>query len=425
MNQTRKGSLLIIFITVFVDLLGFGIVMPLLPRYGKYYEAHELTLGLLLASFSAMQFLFAPLWGRLSDHIGRRPVLMLGLAGSTVAYALFGMASSLDRTATILGLGPLPWLFMTRIGAGIAGATIPTAQAYIADVTEENERARGMALIGAAFGIGFTFGPLLGAFFVSGDLDSPPSSAPGYLASVLSGLALLSAIFILKESLPQHSKPDSSNWMRIKPLFQALSRPKVGIILLAMFFSTFALSQLEVTLALLTEYLQMDEQNNYLVFAYVGFISAIGHGVLVRRLVPKLGEHLMALIGTICMTIGLLSVLLVIHFQSALLLYLLLPIGVIGFTGVTPSLQSLLSRNTSDSEQGGILGAGQSISALARITGPVVGIVLFTWEIRAPYLESAAFMFLTALIIMSLRSKADRAAAVPAETVVASEIESL
>ena len=183
--------LIIIFITVFIDLLGFGIVLPLLPRYGKYFGADEVTLGLLMASFSAMQFVFAPLWGRLSDRIGRRPVLLLGLAGSTVSYAMFGFASSLGNDGSLLGLTAVPWFFITRIGAGIAGATIPTAQAYIADSTGPEGRAKGMALIGAAFGIGFTFGPLLGAMFVSDKSDGPPSPGVGFLAAGLSAAAFL------------------------------------------------------------------------------------------------------------------------------------------------------------------------------------------------------------------------------------------
>src|SRR5205085_1547129 len=147
-----RGSLLVIFLTVFIDLLGFGMVLPLLPIYARSFEIKQegLVIGLLMASFSAMTFIFAPLWGRLSDRIGRRPVLIVGLAGSVAFYILFGLATVWKSLA---------WLFVARIGAGIAGATIPAAQAYVADVTSLKNRAKGMALIGAAFGLGFTFGP--------------------------------------------------------------------------------------------------------------------------------------------------------------------------------------------------------------------------------------------------------------------------
>jgi len=152
-DKSRKATLLIVFVVVFIDLLGFGIVLPLLPRYGAHFNASRMQLGLLMASFSAMQFLFAPIWGALSDRIGRRPVLMVGLLGSTFAYAMFGVATSLGREGQMLGLGALSWLFITRIAAGIAGATIATAQAVIADSTGAKGRGKGMALIGAAFGI--------------------------------------------------------------------------------------------------------------------------------------------------------------------------------------------------------------------------------------------------------------------------------
>src|SRR5947207_8917718 len=170
----RKGSLLVLFLTVFIDLLGFGIVLPLLPIYGRYFsggeQARAWILGALMASFSAMQFLFAPIWGRISDRIGRRPVLMLGLAGSVVFYFLFGLATIWES---------LILLFVARVGAGICGATISTAQAYIADCTSLQDRPKGMALIGAAFGLGFTFGPLFGALaFPTG--SETPNAVPGY-----------------------------------------------------------------------------------------------------------------------------------------------------------------------------------------------------------------------------------------------------
>src|SRR5262245_17778801 len=185
-----RGSLLVIFLTVFIDLLGFGMVLPLLPIYAKTFgvDRHGVELGLLMASFSAMTFLFAPLWGRLSDRVGRRPVIIAGLAASAVFYALFGVAASIG------GQTGLVWLFVARIGAGIAAGTIPTAQAYIADVTTVATRAKGMALIGAAFGLGFTFGPLIGfaaLWFSESEAQVATSPWPGYAAAILSGLACL------------------------------------------------------------------------------------------------------------------------------------------------------------------------------------------------------------------------------------------
>lgn len=475
--KSSRTPLLIIFITVFIDLLGFGIVLPLLPRYAKHFEAGGLTLGLLMASFSAMQFVFAPLWGRVSDRVGRRPILVLGLAGSTFFYSLFGYATSLGAEGVMLGLGVLPWLFICRIGAGIAGATIPTAQAYIADVTGPEERGKGMALIGAAFGIGFTFGPLLGAAFVPGDVSdlavnatgsaavslkatenqlaeirtifaeaatrrqslgrtssrdqrvqikrerdervlalftadqqrewrrlSAPSAAPGYVAGVLSGLALLSALFLLPESLQTVSRAGERHWLDISSLRAAVARPAVGLILLTMFLTTVAFAQFESTLSLLTEYLGLADRDNYLVFAYIGFILSLSQGMLVRRLLPKWGEIAMSLIGVALMTGGLLLIGLSGHRESTGMLYGVLPLTVVGFSALNPSLQSLLSRRTPADQQGGILGLGQSMSALARILGPVLGLKLNDIDITWPYWTAAGIMAVGILLTLMLRN---------------------
>jgi MFS family permease len=427
MPSSRRAPLAIIFLTVFIDLLGFGIVLPLLPRYARHFNADGMTLGLLMASFSAMQFLFAPLWGRVSDRVGRRPILMLGLAGSTFFYALFGYCTSLGAAGTLLGLGVLPWLFICRIGAGIAGATIPTAQAYIADVTGPEERAKGMALIGAAFGIGFTFGPLLGAAFVPGepvasaeswtesagptdtaidDSHTQPSAAPGYVASVLSGLALLSAIFLLPESLQAGSRSIERHWLDTSSLREAVGRPAIGLVLVTMFLTTFAFAQFESTLSLLTAHLGLADRYNYFVFAYIGFVLSLSQGVLVRRLVPKLGERVMSIAGTLLMTAGLLLIGLAGKAGSTNMLYAVLPLCVIGFSALNPSLQSLLSRHTAASQQGGVLGLGQSMAALARILGPVLGLRLNEINITWPYWAGAAIMAFGIVLATGLRRPA-------------------
>lgn len=404
MSARKKSGLLIIFVTVFIDLLGFGIVLPLLPRYGRHFDAHGGILALLMASFSAMQFVFSPIWGRVSDRVGRRPILILGLAGSCLSYALFGLASSLTPTSRLLGLSPLAWMFITRIGAGIAGATISTAQAYIADVTSAAERGRGMALIGAAFGIGFTFGPLLGAAFVSADPHAPPSPAAGYVASVLSGVALLSAIFVLPESLRRENATPQHGWFMLSNMGNALARPSIAPILFATFFTTFAFAQFESTLALLTQNFGLADIYNFFVFAYVGFILALSQGLLVRQFIPKLGEFRMSLIGTICMAVGLVGVGIASRQQSLTFLCAIIPVCVIGFSALTPSLQSLLSRRSAASEQGGILGVGQGIAAVARILGPFCGILLFERAASYPYWAGAIIMACSVILIFPLRT---------------------
>ena len=426
MSKSSRTPLLIIFITVFIDLLGFGIVLPILPRYAKHFYVGDIKLGMLMASFSAMQFLFAPVWGRISDRVGRRPILILGLAGSAIFYTLFGYATSLGVEGQLLGLGVVPWLFICRIGAGIAGATIPTAQAYIADVTGPLDRAKGMALIGAAFGIGFCFGPLLGAAFLPAEPDpiaatvsdttvaeaevvdrSPPSAVPGYLAGILSGLATLSAIFLLPESLQPGTRTEGRHWLDLSSLKEAVARPTIGLILLAIFLTTIAFGQFETTLSLLTEKLGLPDRKNYLLFAYIGFVLALSQGMFVRRLLPKVGELRMSRAGTVLMTVGLVLIGVSALAQSRALLYAVIPIAVVGFSAVTPSLQSLLSRHSAATQQGGILGLGQSISALARILGPAMGIPLNGVDVALPYWVGAAIMGLSVFLTLALRRPAD------------------
>ncbi len=433
-----KKALGIIFMTVFIDLLGFGIVLPLLPQYGDFYKSNKWELGALMSAFSAMQFLFAPIWGRLSDRIGRRPILMLGLAGSSISYLLFGYVSSLgiDDPNTvkveglILGMSGMTWLFITRITAGISGATISTAAAYIADVTGREGRAKGMALIGAAFGIGFTFGPLIGAFFVSDDFKADPSSAPGYVAGVLSAIALLCAIFVLPESLNPNSVIKKRHWFDLKSFGKAIKNPVTLFILSASFLSIFSFSQFETTIPLLARYKQISPKQIFYLLAFVGIVMTISQGGIVRRLVPKLGEFKMAFAGTLLLSLGLALLAMFWSVDNIPVLLVIVSVCVVGFSFISPSIQSMLSLQANDSEQGGILGLGQSVSAIARIAGPFVGVVLFKLHddkfksanteivnakieetISYPYWSGAALMLLAAMFVLML-SNADSKAIV-------------
>src|SRR5262245_8748068 len=281
---SNRPALLIVFLVVFIDLLGFGIVLPLLPVIANGYVTQVLGLpptkaerggpptqvepegltgliiGLLMASFSLMQFLFAPMWGRISDRIGRRPILLLGLAGSVIFYTLFGLASELgervrDRADSTWLAVAVVLLYVSRLGAGIAGATISTAQAVIADTTTPERRARGMAMIGAAFGIGFTFGPLLG--FASLFIENLPG-APGFLAAGLSLLALLFGLARLPETCRGTAAGAGHLRRRIfdtSGTLRVLRTPQVGILVLTFFLATFAFGGLESTLALVNRLL--------------------------------------------------------------------------------------------------------------------------------------------------------------------------
>jgi len=238
----RKPSLLIIFLTVFIDLIGFGIVLPLLPRYSELYGAHGGMIGLIVASFSVMQFVFAPWWGRLSDRIGRRPVLLISNAGSTLSYAIFALSawpSLPPGTALVLLLG-------SRVFAGMCGANISVASAYIADVTPPEKRSKGMALIGVAFGLGFILGPVLGAF----SAQFFGLQGPGWTASALCGANFILATIILAESrtpdtTPATTRPRLSQWSH------TLSRPQAGMLVGLYFLGVFAFACFESTLPLL------------------------------------------------------------------------------------------------------------------------------------------------------------------------------
>src|SRR4051794_7746160 len=215
-----RGALLTVFLVVVIDLLGFAIVLPLLPRIAEAYLEGQskavtgLTIGLLFSSFSLMQFVFAPLWGRLSDRIGRRPVLLVGLAGSVVFYTLFGYAATIDPERSSLAL---TLMFASRIGAGVAGATIATAAAVIADCTPPEQRKRGMALIGAAFGVGFTFGPLI-AFAAIHALPAQGHGAVGYVAALLSLIALVVGAMKMPETRAAGRPGERRGWLNFHQL---------------------------------------------------------------------------------------------------------------------------------------------------------------------------------------------------------------
>ncbi len=390
MNKSPgRGSLLVIFLTVFVDLLGFGIVLPLLPIYAEELAVDEsgLQLGLLMASFSAMQFIFAPIWGRISDRIGRRPVILIGLLGSTVFYVIFGMATMQKSL----------WLmFLSRIGAGVAGATISTAQAYIADTTSLEKRSRGMALIGMAFGLGFTFGPLLGYLAVPTGVGDP-GPLPGYIAGALSFVAFVLAIFALPESLHSDSET-AAHRLTLPALREALSVPSVGAILLSIFVCVFSFANFETTLALMIKgrdsVFAFSFRDVCLTFAYIGFVLAVVQGGAVRRLAGRVSEGVLAGFGAVAEIVGFGTLMLASHFESVGLLYLALTILVSGFAFINPSLNSLLSRRSDPKRQGGILGVGQSLSSLARILGAGIGIPLLKIH---PLLPSFAAMILMAI----------------------------
>lgn len=240
--KSRKPSLLIIFLTVFIDLIGFGIVLPLLPRYSERFGAEGFMIGMIVASFSIMQLLLAPFWGRLSDRIGRRPVLLLSNAGSTLSYALFAWASMTGWS----GSGAMVLILISRTFAGACGANISVASAYIADVTPPEKRSKGMALIGVAFGLGFILGPAISAW----SAQAFGLAGPGWVAAGICGANFLLATMILAESRhpgakPAPGRPGLDQWRRV------LARPQAGLLVGVYFLATFCFACFETTLPLL------------------------------------------------------------------------------------------------------------------------------------------------------------------------------
>jgi len=371
----KRSPLVIIFFTVFIDLVGFGIILPLLPFYAQTFGATALSIGLLSTSFSLMQFLFAPLWGRISDRVGRRPIIFLGLLGSSASYFVFGLASSL-------------WvLFLARILAGIAGANISTAQAYIADSTPPERRAKGMGLIGAAYGLGFIIGPAIG-----GILSQYGYSAPAYFASMLALCNCLAAYFLLPESLNfQNRTSGGRRGLNFAGIRRGLRHPELGAFFVCFFISTFAFANLEATFALMTQKkFGLDARHNGYLFAYIGVLITIMQGALIGRLVKKFGERKLIVTGLFSMIFGLG----LLPFSPSLR-YLLLVLLILTFgSGVTnPSITSLISQITGPEDQGGVLGVGQSLASLARILGPAWGGLTFDrLGFQYPYITGGVLM---------------------------------
>ncbi len=381
----------ILFLTVFVDLVGFGIVLPLLPIYADRFGASGTQIGILVLSYSAAQLLFSPVWGRLSDRIGRRPILIVGLLGSAASYLVFAYA------------GSVMVLLVSRIMAGIGGANIPVAQAYIADITPPERRAGNMGLIGAAFGLGFIFGPAIG-----GLLAPISSELPGLAAAGLCGGNAILALFLLPESLGREDRPEaprgraealqpgmallvggSASGSRLREIGVILeSRGFVHALVLSFIFTTaFSIMHPIFPLFALGRF-DLNERDVGWLFAFIGVISAVMQGGLVRVLVARLGEVSLIRLSAIPFVVGFC---LIGAAPSIPVLLVGLALLAVGFGGTLPSLVSLLSRSAPEALQGGSLGVGQSAGALARVVGPfLAGVLWDTLGSSAPYYVAAA-----------------------------------
>jgi MFS family permease len=396
-----KPSMLVVFLTVFIDLVGFGIVVPLVPIYSRHFGASGWQIGVVIASYSAMQFVFSPIWGRLSDHHGRRPILLVSTAGAAASYVLFALAS--DAGNEVLGLGAL---LVSRLVAGACGGNITVAQAYIADITPPQDRARRMGLIGMAFGLGFIFGPAISGIA----LALGGAAAPGFVAAALCAANFLLAWFILAESLNPDSAP-SGRRARVSQWMHTLSQPRIGLLVLIFFLATFAFSCFESTLPLLVS-------DNFALgvaadaarpattvvslFVFCGVIAALVQGGAIGALVKALGEpRLVAL--SLLLTGGALVLLPFIKGHgplawSAVLradgpwmaMLAALALLAVGSALTRAPLFALLSNLAPPTEQGATIGVAQSAGALARIVGPLFAASLYFHAPALPYVVCGA-----------------------------------
>ena len=381
--------MMILFLVVFIDLVGFGLIIPLLPFYAEYFRASPDVVGLVMATYSFAQFLAAPLWGRLSDRVGRRPVLLGTLAGSVVAYIGLGLVDSL-------------WmLFAARALGGAMAGNIAAAFAYVADVTTPDNRAKGMGLIGAAFGLGFIAGPAIGGILAGPDPINADYQTPAFAAAGLSLAALALAAVRLKESLPPEMRARApvkrSRWREFKDI---LTRPRVGLLIALSFLATFVFAGMETTFAMWSrrQFGWGPEQNGYL-FASVGFLAAGIQGGLVGRLAGAFGEARLITHGAVSLAAGMV----LLPFSDTLpVLAASMILMAYGFSIINPSLNSLISLQVGKEEQGSVFGVSRSATTLARVVGPVwAGFLFATFGKDWPYFGGALVMVV--VIILSLR----------------------
>ncbi|MFK8138229.1 MAG: MFS transporter [Bdellovibrionales bacterium] len=395
-KKNSKSALIVIFVIVFMDLVGFGMIIPLSTYLGKHLGATAMEIGLLMSIYSLMQFVFSPFWGKLSDKFGRRPILLLSLFGSSTSYLLFAYSDSL-------------WLlFLSRGLAGFFGANISTAMAYIADVTPADARSKSMGLIGAAFGMGFILGPVLGGLF--GDLgvkisDQPPFGM-NFAALIAAGICYLNffvALKVLKESLTKEVraklKPRTSRWAAIKNIF---GRPVLPGLLLITLFQVFAMAQMEATVFLyIDEVFQWPLRIAYFGFAYIGVVMVLTQGYFIRKWMPKYGEKNLLFLGLGLAAIGMVGIAFVDNIWTMAITQTFLALGV-GM--INPSLLGSVSLLSDETEQGMIMGVNQSMSALGRIIGPALGGFIYSINIQSPYFLGG-FMMLAGMIILFSISK--------------------
>ncbi len=381
MDVSQKRALKLIFFTVFLDLVGFGIILPLSPYLARQYGATELEMGLLMAIYSFMQFLFSPMWGRLSDRFGRRPIILISLFGSVLSYSFFAFSNQL-----IL-------LFVARGMAGFFAANISAAQAYIADITPKDKRSVGMGLIGAAFGLGFIFGPVIAGITgpIGERLGAEPPFGIQFSALVAAGLNLLNlclAYFMLPETITERKGPTErvGRWESLSVIFK---KPLLRSLFVIFFLMSLAMALMEVMVfPFVQDRFGWDYELASISFAYVGIMMVITQGYFIRKWIPRFGEKNTLMFGLIAMTISFIGIGLS---YSILALALVMTLLAIGNGCMRPPIVGLASVLTDEDDQGYVLGVMNSMGAVGRIVGPIFGGWLYQeFSQGAPFFTSGA-----------------------------------
>ena len=371
-----------LLLVVVIDLVGFGIIIPLLPFYAETYGASPQKVTMLMVTFSFFQFIAAPIWGYLSDKYGRRIIIWVTLAGSIIAYIL------LAYSQTLYGL------FFARAFAGFMAGNISTAQAYIADITDKNNRAKAMGLFGAAFGIGFILGPAIGGVLAGSDPKNPNVFLPPIAAASLSFIALVLALFILKDN---RSMIKNNKNKRILSLIEAIKIPNLRQLILLSFIVTLVFASMESTFSLWSErtFNWGAEQNGF-IFAFAGICGVLVQGFLISPLVKRFGEAFLCITGIIFISIGMLSVAISYLNYHAYISMSLIAFG-LGF--FLPTISTLIVNIVSEDRRGWVLGVNQSVSSLSRIIGPAIAGFLFEFYGKnSPYIFGSIILILFLLI---------------------------
>jgi len=385
----KNKALAVLFLTIFLDLMGFGLIIPILPTYAKTLGATDALVGLLGTSFSIMQFLFASFWGGLSDRYGRRPIMLISISIMIIAYILFA-------NATVLWL-----LFATRLLKGFGAANLSVAQAYISDVVPKQERTKAFGIIGAAFGLGFIFGPSIGGVLN----EYYGVQGVGYFAAMLGGLNLVLAYFFLHETLQEKSTTVELFPNPFKDILRFRSISEVNALFTINFVYILGFSMMQITSTLLwAEHFGLSEMHIGYTFAYIGLLAVVIQGGLIGYFNTWFGERNLLIFGTVLVALGLFSMPFVPtdQFYFELVSLTLLSFG---NALLTPTVSSLLTTFAPEGAQGKILGTNQSVGSLARVVGPAIGGLVYGWHYTYPYVLSGTITLVVSVLALRLRKR--------------------